>query len=77
MEELYELLKECCPGVDFDTQQRLIDDGILESLDIVTIVSELMEHYDIDIDVEDLVPENFNSVQAIYELIRGRQEEND
>lgn len=76
MEELYELLKECCPGVDFYGEGRLIDDGILESLDIVTIVGELVEHYDIDIDVEDLVPENFNSVQAIYELIQDRQEGN-
>ena len=73
MEELMRILQETCPGVDFDGETALIDDGILGSLDIVTIVSEIMEEFDVEITVDDLVPENFNSVQAIMALIEARR----
>lgn len=73
MEELMRILQETCPGVDFDGETALIDDGILGSLDIVTIVSEIMETFDVEISVDDLVPENFNSVQAIMALIEARR----
>lgn len=65
----------CCPGVNFETQESLIDDGILESLDIVTIVGDLMDKYDIVIGVDDLAPENFNSARAIFSLIQKLREE--
>ena len=54
-------------------RRGLIDDGILTSLDIVTIVSELMEVFEVEISVDDLVPENFNTVQAIWDLINARR----
>ena len=73
MEELMNILTETCPGIDFEGQERLIDDGILTSLDIVTIVSELMEVFEVEISVDDLVPENFNTVQAIWDLINARR----
>lgn len=73
MEELMRILEETCPGVDFDGETALIDDGILGSLDIVTIVSEIMETFDVEISVDDLVPENFNSVEAIMALIDARR----
>ena len=73
MEKLIQILTEACPGVEFDGQTALIDDGILGSLDIVTIVSEIMEEFDVEITVDDLVPENFNSVQAIMALIEARR----
>ena len=73
MEKLMQILTEACPGVEFDGQTALIDDGILGSLDIVTIVSEIMEELDVEITVDDLVPENFNSVQAIMALIEARR----
>ena len=73
MEEFMRILQETCPGVDFDGETALIDDGILGSLDIVTIVSEIMETFDVEISVDDLVPENFNSVQAIMALIEARR----
>lgn len=73
MEELLRILEETCPGVDFEIETALIDDGILGSLDIVTIVSEIMEVFDVEISVDDLMPENFNSVEAIMALIEARR----
>ena len=69
MNELLNLLKENCPGVDFENSNSLVDDEILESLDIVTIVSAIMDEYNVEISVEDLIPENFNSVSAMYDFI--------
>ena len=74
LEELLEILTEAVPGVDFETETALVDDEILESLDIVTIVSEIKEAFDVEISVDDLVPENFNSVQAMRALIEARKE---
>ena len=75
MEELLEILGQIRPDVDFASEKRLIDDGILDSFDIIAAVSELNEHYDIAIEVEDLEPENFNSAEAMLELIRKLQNE--
>ena len=72
MDELMKILTETCPGIDFEHETALIDDGILESLDIVTIVSEIMDVFGVELNVDDLLPENFNSVQAIWELIDSR-----
>ena len=72
-EKLLKILTETCPGVDFQQETALIDDGILESLDIVTIVSEIKDVFDVEITVDDLVPENFNSVEAILALIQARK----
>lgn len=69
MDELMELLEGCCPEVDFANETALIDEEILSSLDIVMIVGELNDAYDISISVDDLEPENFNSADAIYALV--------
>lgn len=69
MEKILEILKELHPEVDFDTCTTLIDDKILDSFDIVTLISELSEEFDVTIPVEDIVPENFNSAKAINALI--------
>lgn len=69
MEKVLEILKELHPEVDFDTCTTLIDDKILDSFDIVTLISELSEEFDVTIPVEDIVPENFNSAKAINDLI--------
>lgn len=68
-DSILEILEEIRPDVDFENEMELIDGGILESLDIVSIVSEFNEAFDIDISVDDLLPENFNSVDAMQELI--------
>ena len=74
-EQLMGVLEEIRPDVDFENETKLIDDSILDSFDIITIVSEFNDAFDIDIDVEDLEPYNFNTVEAMEELIRKLQDE--
>ena len=74
-ETVMEILQEIRGDVDFEIETKLIDDNILASLDIVAIVGEFNDEFDIEISVEDLVPENFNSVDAMVELITKAQEE--
>ncbi|OPX42983.1 D-alanine--poly(phosphoribitol) ligase subunit 2 [Ruminiclostridium hungatei] len=69
MEELLRILKELRPDIDFNEKKALIDDGVLDSFDIVALVGEIGETFDVQIGVEGLVPENFNTVQAILGLI--------
>ena len=71
--QIIEILSEICPGIDFETETALIDDGLIDSLDIVAIVTEQMEAFDVELGVDDLTPENFNSVEAIEELIESKQ----
>ena len=71
--QIIEILSEICPGIDFETETALIDDGLIDSLDIVAGVTELMEACDVELGVDDLTPENFNSVEAIEELIESKQ----
>ena len=75
MDELMRILGEIRPDVDFEHETKLIDDEILDSFDIIAIVGELNETFDIEIDVEDLEPENFNSASAIMELVQKLREE--
>lgn len=75
MEKLLEILQELKPGVDFEGNTRLIDDGILESLEIITLASELNDEFDIEITVADVLPENFNSAEAIWKMINRLQDE--
>ena len=71
--QIIEILTEICPGIDFEAEKALIDDGLIDSLDIVAVVTELMETFDVELGVDDLTPEHFNSVEAIEELIESRQ----
>ena len=74
-ETIIEILKDIRSDIDFENATALIDDGQLESLDIVAIVGEFNEEFDVEISVEDLVPENFNSVDAIEKLVKELVEE--
>ena len=69
MTELLEILENLHPEVDFETCTTLIDDRILDSFDIITIISEINEEFDVVIPAEEIVPENFNSAQALHELV--------
>ena len=69
MSELIEILNSVRADVDFEKETKLIDDSILDSFDIIGIVSELNDHYGIEISADDLLPENFNSAEAILRLV--------
>ena len=69
IEELLEILNEINSDIDYENETALIDDGLLDSLDVVALVSELNDHYDIVIGLDDLIPENFNSLEAMLALI--------
>ena len=71
--QIIEILTEICPGVDFEQETSLIDDGLIDSLDIVAVVTDLMDTFDVQLGVDDLTPENFNSVDAICQLIERAQ----
>ena len=73
MEELLRIMSEIRPDVDFAASTRLIDDDILDSFDIISIVSEVNDAFGIEINVNDLLPENFDSAEALYALIQKLQ----
>ena len=75
MEELLEFLSSVHPEVDFDTCDTLIDDKILDSFDIVSIISEIEDQFDVVISAEKIVPQNFNSAEALYALIQELEDE--
>lgn len=75
MDELLEILRDMHPDVDFEHEEHLIDNGILDSLDIVSLISEISEVFDVTITAKDIVPENFNSAQALRALIQRLEEE--
>lgn len=68
MERLKQILSDICPGIDLESQ-AMIDDGLIDSFDMVALVSELMDEFGVNISIEDIVPENFNSVAAMQALI--------
>lgn len=75
MQRLIEILNSIHPDVDFEGKENLISEGILDSFDIVTLVTEITEEFDITLGAKDIVPENFNSVKALYALIQKLEEE--
>lgn len=75
MDELRGILQEIRQDIDFDTETKLIDDGILDSIDIIAIVTAVNDNFDVDINVQYLLPENFNSMEAMYSLICKLQDE--
>ena len=74
MEKLIEILKELHEDVDFTVEQGLVDDGILDSLDIVSLVTEIDSEFDVRIPPEEIIPENFNSAEALWALIEKLDE---
>ena len=69
-EKIKEILMDICPEVDFEKETKLISDGISASFDIVSIVAELGDEFDITIGPKDLIAENFNSLDAITALVK-------
>ena len=74
MEKLLEILEKVKPDVDFKITENLIEDGVLDSFDIVTLVAQISEEFDVEISVKDIVPENFYSAKTIYKLIEDSED---
>lgn len=75
MEALLEILKNLHPEVDYENCETLIEDKIFDSFDIVTIISEVCDEFDVTISAEYIIPENFNSAKALYALIQKLEDE--
>jgi len=75
MDRIIEILKEIHPEVDYEKETGLIDKRIFDSFDVVTVVGELMDEFDIEITAEHMIPENFNSAEAIHRLVSSLEEE--
>lgn len=71
-EEILNILEQICPDVDFEKETQLIDGSILDSFAVIQIVTELMEHFDIFIDADDIEPENLNSLEAICQMVQNK-----
>ena len=69
MEDLLEILEDLHPDIDFETHEALIDQQVLDSFDIVTLIAEIDSVFYVTIPAEEIIPENFNSAKALYKLI--------
>lgn len=74
MEKLMNILKEIDDSIDYTQEKALIDDRLLDSFGVITLISELEDAYDIDIEAAEMTPENFNSAESIYTMIKRLQE---
>ena len=74
MEELLEILRDIDDSVDYEKETALIDDHILDSFAIITLISEIEEAFDIEVAAADMTPENFNSAAALWKMIERLQE---
>ena len=75
MDKIKEILEGIRPDVDFDSDALLVTDGVLDSVDIIALVAELSDEYDIKIKPAHLIPSNFDSISAIWELVEKLEEE--
>ena len=69
MEQLIEILNDIQPGIDYETRTDLIDGGVLESLSILSLVAELEDAFDVTIPAVEIIPANFNSAKAMWDMI--------
>ena len=75
MDKIIEILNGLHPDVDFETTKRLVDDKIIDSFDIVTLIADLCDEFDITISVEEIIPKNFNSAKALHAMVERLIEE--
>lgn len=75
MNELLELLKGIEPDIDFETEQHLIDNKMLNSFAILQIVNDMIETFDVEISPAEIIPENFNSMEAMWKMVQRLMEE--
>jgi len=72
-EKILSILANALPQIDFTASDSLVDDGILDSLSIVTLISELSMEFGVTFDMDNLMPENLNSIDAIVETVKSLQ----
>lgn len=77
METLIDILEEIRPDVDYENCTTLIDEHILNSLAIISLIAEIEDEFDITIPTVEIAPKNFNSAKAMWELITRLQEEDE
>ena len=75
MDRLLEILEDLNPDVDFKNEEQLIDNGLLDSMAILSLVSDLEDEFDVEITPVELVPANFNSAAAMWNMIQRLQDE--
>ena len=75
MEELMEILTGIRQDVDFENCTTLIDDKILDSFDIISIITELNSEMDVTVPADQIIPENFNSAKALWAMVEKLQDE--
>ncbi len=69
-EKLLELLEKTCPKVDFVNETALIDDGLLDSYSVLSIIAAISEEYDVEFEADDILPETLNSLDSIIKLVQ-------
>lgn len=75
MDEIIEILTDLHPDINFETEKNLVDNKILDSFDIVSVIAEINENFDVAISAEEITPENFNSAQSIWALVERLMED--
>jgi D-alanine--poly(phosphoribitol) ligase subunit 2 len=75
MDELLEILEDIKEDVDFEHETALVDDKLIDSLDVLQIIAALNEEFDIQVPASEILPKNFNSAQAIYDMVQRLQDE--
>ena len=75
LEEIIEILKEVHADIDYMTEDKLIDKRLFDSFDVVNVVGELMDAFDVEITAEHMIPDNFNSAEAICKLVETLSED--
>lgn len=75
MEELLEILNDLNPDIDYEKEDKLIDNKCYDSFKIITLISMISDTFDIELGPEHLIPENFNSARAMWDMIRRIQED--
>ena len=72
-DQIKAILEEICPDVDFEKEKALFGDGLIESFDVIQILTELMDTFSVELDADDIEPENMNSLDAIVALVQSKQ----
>lgn len=70
MDRLLEILSEIKDDIDFQNEDALIDDELIDSVELTAIISEIEDAFDIEIGMEDIIPENFNNIEAMWDMIK-------